>query len=367
MKNSELFFIVNITISFQAKANPPFVPIGSTQKAVPKPRQFHIIIFVSIGVPLAAAQSIGICYGSIGSNLPSAQETVDLLKSNGIGRVRIYSPKPEIFEAFKGSNIELIVDAGEALQAIGSDPNAANAWVNTNIKPYAQDVKFKYIIVGNEVHPGDDVAQYVFPGMQNMHDALSSANLLDQIKVSTAIELSLLGQTYPPSAGAFNQNAIGYVQKIISFLVPNGSPFLANIYPYYAYSGDQQNVPLEYALFTQKDNNPVGYQNLFDAMLDATYAALEKIGGNDLTIVVAESGWPSSGGVGASIDNAGLYYQNLINHINVNGGTPMKPNQPIETYLFALFDEDQKPGPEIEKHFGLYNPDKSPKYSLSFK
>ncbi|MED6181464.1 hypothetical protein PIB30_019539 [Stylosanthes scabra] len=322
-------------------------------------------IILCIGFKFTAAQSIGVSYGLNGNNLPSKQETVDLLKSNGIGRVRIYSPAPEIFEAFKGSNIELIVDAGEALQAIGSDPNAANNWVNTNIKPYAQDVKFKYIIVGNEVHPGDAVAQYVFPSMQNIHNALSSANLLDQIKVSTAIDLSLLGQSYPPSAGAFSQSAIGYVQQIINFLVPNGSPFLANIYPYFAYAGDQKDITLEYALFTQQGNNSVGYQNLFDAMLDATYAALEKIGGNNLTIVVTESGWPSFGGVGASDENAKLFYQNLINHVNV--GTPKKPNQPIEAYLFALFDENLKPGPETERHFGLFHPDKSPKYGLSFK
>ncbi|MED6181465.1 hypothetical protein PIB30_019540 [Stylosanthes scabra] len=324
-------------------------------------------IILCIGLKFTAAQNIGICYGSKGDNLPSAQETVDLLKSNGIGRVRIYSPTPELFEAFKGSNIELLVDAGEFLQAIGSDPNAANNWVNTNIKPYAQDVKFKYIIVGNEVHPTDDVAQYVFPGMQNIQNALAAANLQSQIKVSTAIEMSLLGQTYPPSAGAFADGAIDYMKKIINFLVPNRSPLLANIYPYYAYSGDQQNVPLDYALFTQQSKNPDGYQNLFDAMLDATYAALEKIGGNSLIIVVAESGWPSSGGAGSSDDNAKLYYQNLINHVKVSVGTPKKPNQPIETYLFALFDENQKPGSEIEKHFRIFNADKSPKYGISFK
>ncbi|MED6186335.1 hypothetical protein PIB30_065665 [Stylosanthes scabra] len=298
----------------------------------------YVILFILLEslitldyVDTTAAQSIGVCYGLNGNNLPSKQETVDLLKSNGIGRVRIYSPATEIFEAFKGSNIELIVGAGESLQAIGSDPNAANAWVNTNIKPYAQYVKFKYIIVGNEVHP---------------------------------VTL-LLGNSYPPSAGAFSQIAIGYVQQIINFLVRNGSPFLANIYPYFAYAGNQKDISLDYALFTQQGTNDVGYQNLFDAMLDATYAALEKIGGDNLTIVVTESGWPSFGGVGASDENARLYYQNLINH--VKGGTPKKPNQPIETYLFALFDENQKPGAETEQHFGLFHPDKSPKYGLSFK
>ncbi|MED6181466.1 hypothetical protein PIB30_019541 [Stylosanthes scabra] len=301
----------------------------------------------------------------IGDNLPSKQDTVALFNKNGIGRMRIYFPETELFGTLKGSNIELIVDvARESLQSISSDSNAANEWVNTNIKPYAQDVKFKYITAGNEIHPGDAEAQYVVPAMQNILNALAASSL-GQIKVSTAIDMSLLGNSYPPSAGAFSDSAVGYMQQIVNFLVPNGSPLLVNIYPYFAYVGDQKNIPIEFALFTKQGNNEVGYQNLFDAMLDATYAALEKIGGNSLQIVVSESGWPSKGGVGASIDNAGLYYQNLINH--VKGGTPMKPNGPIETYLFAMYDEDQKPGAESEKHFGIYHADKSLKYALNFK
>ncbi|RDX68080.1 hypothetical protein CR513_52969, partial [Mucuna pruriens] len=146
----------------------------------------------------------------------------------------------------------------------------------------------------------------------------------------------------------------------------NGAPLLANVYPYFAYANDQQNIPLSYALFTQQGNNDVGYQNLFDAMLDSIYAALEKVGASNLQIVVSESGWPSQGGDGATTDNAGTYYSNLISHASGGSGTPKRPGGSIETFLFAMFDENQKQGAETERHFGLFNPDKSPKYQLSF-
>ncbi|KAK7264063.1 hypothetical protein RJT34_31666 [Clitoria ternatea] len=310
-------------------------------------------------MPLFRVESLGVCYGGSGNNLPTKQAVVDLYKSNRIGQIRLYYTDEEMLKALRGSNIEVILGLpNDQIQSVTNDVGATN-WVNKYVKAYS-NVKFKYIAVGNEIHPGDALAGSVLPALQNIQKAISSANLQGQIKVSTAIDTTLLGNSYPPKDGVFSNSATPYIRPIVNFLKENGAPLLANVYPYFAYVNNQQNIGLDYALFTKQGNNEVGYQNLFDALLDSLYAALEKVGAPNVKVVVSESGWPSEGGAGASVQNAGTYYRNLINH--VKGGTPKRPNGPIETYLFAMFDENQKQGPEIERHFGLFSPNKSPKY-----
>ncbi|KAE9463282.1 hypothetical protein C3L33_04821, partial [Rhododendron williamsianum] len=157
---------------------------------------------------------------------------------------------------------------------------------------------------------------------------------------------------------------------IINFLKNTNNPLLFNIYPYFSRILEPQNVPLPYALFTATEGFPQDdqnqYRNLFDALLDAAYSAVEKAGGPNVEIVVSESGWPSAGGNDASVENAGTYYGNLINHVKEGSGTPKRPGKAIETYLFAMFDENEKHGVESEKHFGVFSPNKQPKYQLSF-
>ncbi|XP_057971401.1 glucan endo-1,3-beta-glucosidase-like [Malania oleifera] len=329
-----------------------------------------IFLALSIASQLRGAQSIGVCYGRLGDNLPAPPEVIELYKSNGIPQMRLYDPDPSVLQALKGSNIDLILGVpNQILQALASDPSAATQWVQTNVLAFSPDVKFKYIAVGNEIKPVEAEAASVLPAMQNVRAALVSAGLQDQIKVSTSIEASLLGVSDPPSASSFSDVAKPYIEPIISFLASTSSPLLANVYPYFGHIGHPQNVQLPFALFTapgivHDPNSNLDYQNLFDAMVDALYFALEKSGGANVGIVVSESGWPSAGGTAAATpENAETYYKNLIQHAGL--GTPKRPGV-LETYLFAMFDENQKTGAATEQHYGLFSPSKQPKYQISF-
>lgn len=98
------------------------------------------------------------------------------------------------------------------------------------------------------------------------------------------------------------------------------------------------------------------------------HSALKGMGFKDVEIVVAETGWPYKGDsneVGPSLDNAKAYNGNLIKHLRSLVGTPLMPGKSVDTYIFALYDEDLKPGPGSERSFGLYKPDLSSIYDVS--
>ncbi|GJM91920.1 hypothetical protein PR202_ga08342 [Eleusine coracana subsp. coracana] len=314
-------------------------------------------------VPITV-QSIGVCYGMLGNNLPSASQVVQLYRSKGINGMRLYDPNRPALDALRNSGIGLILDtANGRLGEFASNPSAAASWVQNNVRPYYPAVNIKYIAVGNEVDGG--ATQSILPAMRNINNALSAAGLGNSIKASTSVRFDVIADSYPPSSGRFAQ---GYMVDIARYLASTGAPLLANVYPYFAYRGNPNDIKLNYATFqpgttVRDDRNGLTYNNLFDAMVDSIYAALEKAGTPGVRVVISESGWPSAGGFGASIDNARNYNQGLINH--VGQGTPKK-RQPLETYIFAMFNENQKPGDPTEQNFGLFYPNTSPVYPIRF-
>lgn len=314
--------------------------------------------------------------------------------------MRLYDPHPPTLRALGGTGIRLMLGVEDAqLQDLANCPQAATSWVRRNILQYP-NVTFRYIAVGNEIAPESTLAPFVLPAMQNIYRAVRTAGLGGQIKVSTSIRTDLLNTSYPPQAGEFKCSVNWYIRPIVEFLRDTQTTLLVNVYPYFAYMNDKQNINLSYALLQPNSGVVAGgvyYDNLYYAILDAVDAAMEKIlaavpslfsvlseekkgGGNgNPGGTGSETGWPTKGGgkkKGAevmglndgpmnTVQNARIYNNNLMRI--VKRGTPRRPGRRLETYIFAMFDENLKPGPAYERHFGIFLPNGHAKYQLRFR
>ncbi|EOA24348.1 hypothetical protein CARUB_v10017587mg [Capsella rubella] len=310
-----------------------------------------------------AVGQIGVCYGRNGNNLRPASEVVALYQRQNIRRMRLYDPNPEALNALRGSNIELLLDVPNPdLPKVGSSQAEADTWVRNNVRNY-NNVRFRYISVGNEVQPSDPAARFVLPAMQNIDRAVSGLG----IKVSTSVDTRGISG-FPPSSGTFTPEFRNFIAPVIGFLVSKQSPLLVNLYTYFSHKDNMRDIRLDYALLspspTVVSDGQNRYRNLFYAILDTFYASLEKAGGSSLEIVVSESGWPTAGGPATSVENARTYVNNLVQ--TVKTGSPRRPGKAIETYIFALYDENLKLGDAVERFWGLYLPNLQPKYGVNF-
>ncbi|KAB2001772.1 hypothetical protein ERO13_D11G017800v2 [Gossypium hirsutum] len=337
---------------------------------------FYASIILSISVYLfpIMANSMGINYGQIADNLPSPEDVVPIVKSIGATKVKLYDADPKVLKAFANTGVEFIVGLGNEYLDKMRDPAKAQAWVKQNVQSHLPATKITCIFVGNEVLTFNDtsLSSSLLPAMQSVHTALVNLGLDKQVTVTTAHSLSILEASYPPSSGAFREDLVDCLSETLSFHQKTGSPFLINAYPFFAYKGNPKQVPLDFVLFQPNQGvidpaTNLHYDNMLYAQIDAVYNALASLGYKKLAVHISETGWPSKGDedeVGATADNAKKYNGNLIKLMSKKTGTPMRPNSDLNIYVFALFNENMKPGPTSERNYGLFKPDGAPAYSL---
>eukprot|EP01018_Ginkgo_biloba_P035439 Gb_17031 [translate_table: standard] len=342
-------------------------------------RMSSVLIGVIVAVTLVAsagAGTVGINYGRVADNLPSAFKVVQLIKSQGIDKVKLYDADPTVLRALNGSGMKVTIDLpNEQLYYVARRLSRAYDWVLRNVVAYVPGTQINAIAVGNEVFANpNNLASYLVPAMTNIHRALMKYNLDGDVKVSSPIALSALGNSYPPSAGVFKPDLSETVMKpMLDFLNQTGSYLMVNAYPFFAYKDNSDVISLDYALFRPNagvvdEATGIRYTNLFDAQLDAVFSAMSVLNHKDLDIVVTETGWPSKGDedeTGVGMENAATYNGNLVKHVLSSSGTPLRPKASLDTFLFALFNENKKPGPTSERNYGLFYPSESKVYDIA--
>ncbi|KAI4306138.1 hypothetical protein L6164_029441 [Bauhinia variegata] len=336
---------------------------------------FFFILLLSLSASSEAAGSIGINYGRVANDLPTPSKVVELLKAQGLNRIKLYDTDATVLTALANSDITVVVAMpNELLSSAASDQSFTDAWVQANISNYYPATKIEAIAVGNEVFVDPkNTTKFLVSAMKNVHASLVKYNLDSNIKISSPIALSALQSSYPTSSGAFKSELVEPVIKpMLDFLRQTSSYVMVNAYPFFAYIANVDTISLDYALFKQNpgvvdSGNGLKYSSLFEAQIDAVFAAMSALKYDDVKVVVTETGWPSKGDeneTGASQENAASYNGNLVKRVLTGNGTPLRSNDSLNVFLFALFNENQKTGPTSERNYGLFYPDEQKVYDI---
>ncbi|KAJ0809773.1 putative glucan endo-1,3-beta-D-glucosidase [Helianthus annuus] len=338
---------------------------------------FSCLLFTLSGA--AIDPTSGVCYGQLGNNLPSPSKSVELIKSLKAGRVKLDDANPKILTALSNINIPVTITVpNKIITAIASNQTLADEWVTSNVARFYPQTKIQTVLVGKQVlSQPDNVTWFnLVPAMYRIRKSLVSHNL-KKIKVGTPLAMDCLNTFTPPSSANFRSNVANTVIKpLLHFINHTKSFFFVDVYPYYAWASDPKNIDLNYALLEPNTkwylDEPVGlfFTNLLEQMLDAVYFAMKGAGYPDIRLSISETGWPNGGGVdqsGANIHNAAVYNKNVIKTLTKIPlrGTPYKPFVALPSFISALYNENQKPGPETERHFGLFYPNGTSIYPIN--
>jgi len=333
-----------------------------------------LVPFYLASLAVAFTGTYGINYGRIADNILQPEKVVELLKAAKIKNVRLYDFDHDVLQAFSGTGLELVVGLpNEYLKDMSANPDHAMNWVKDNVQSFYPQTRIVGIAIGNEVFgQSEDLWGSLLGATKNIYNATKSLQLEDKIQVTTAHHFGVFANSYPPSNCTFRDNFKQYLKPLLQFFSEIGSPFCLNAYPFLTYMSDTDHIDINYALFQENSGildpqTNLHYDNLLDAEIDAAYAALEDAGFRKMEVIVTETGWASRGDqneAAATLENARIYNYNLRKRLALRKGTPFRPKTMLKVYVFAIFNEDMKPGPTSERNFGLWKPDGTISYDV---
>lgn len=322
-------------------------------------------------------EGLGVNWGNRATHELPPNVVVQMLKDNGIDKVKLFDAAESTMKALAGSGIEVMVAIPNDQLAAMANYKRAQQWVSRNITRYNFNggVNIKYVAVGNEPFLSSYNGSFLnitFPALQNIQNALNEANVGDIIKATVPLNADVYSSPANnpvPSAGRFRSDISDLMTAIVQFLNNNNAPFTINIYPFLSLYGNDD-FPINYAFFdggsTIVDTaSGVTYTNVFDANFDTLIWSLRAVGLGNLPILVGEVGWPTDGDKNANNGYAERFYTGLLRRLAAKQGTPMRPGN-IEVYLFGLIDEDAKsiaPG-NFERHWGIFKYDGQAKFPM---
>lgn len=82
------------------------------------------------------AEGLGVNWGTMASHPLPPKTVVQVLKDNGIKKVKLFDADPSSMNGLAGSNIEVMVAIPNNMLGMMTDYDTAKKWVNRNVTRY---------------------------------------------------------------------------------------------------------------------------------------------------------------------------------------------------------------------------------------
>lgn len=115
-------------------------------KSAPISRWFALLLLASL-LTSAKVDGLGVNWGTAASHPLPPHKVVELLKANGIAKVKLFDADPLVLQSLSGSNIHVTVGIPNSmLRGLNSSLKAAESWVHDNLTRFVSDGASRVLI-----------------------------------------------------------------------------------------------------------------------------------------------------------------------------------------------------------------------------
>jgi hypothetical protein len=318
----------------------------------------------------AMGDKIGVNYGRLSSWPMPHTQAIEKIRSLGANAIKLFDSDRGTLDALVNSGLRVTVAIPNGELAEYANSRRACDEYAAMLRSYLnRNVLIDTVAVGNEATAswhGGRYSALLMPVFLGLRAAFEAVGVAERIKLTTPFDMSILEVSYPPSAGRLRPNCEGVVKDVLYFLRNNGGSFMINVYPPITL---HENPSIETPFATGErgaggyDDAGRHYDNLFDAQIDAVYAAIERVGYATDDFIIGEVGWATAGGHCFHRRNAEAFLRSFLERRR--RGTP-RIRKPIPAFQFAFIDEDMKDTvggrAEYERSWGLFDANDEKKY-----
>lgn len=100
---------------------------------------FLVILFLVLSMAIVTSgYNVGVNWGTMSTHHLSPERVVEMLRENGLDRLKLFEADEKILGALIGTDIEVMIGIPNyMLKEISENPDAAASWVYANVTSYS--------------------------------------------------------------------------------------------------------------------------------------------------------------------------------------------------------------------------------------